>query len=458
MSIRERIAVDFYGLARNLAIFATVLLALCVTLSAVEILTFLKHAILPLLFATVFSWGFFYLAWYWGRPLTIFSIVTAQGSGGDLIQKATAGSLRRVDPGVDSAAAEGAFKLGERHLNASRFTAAAQQFEQSVDAAPTLAAHLNLGLARLILADIKGAEDVLRGGFQRALKAESREFQAAFSANLGIVELRKGDLERATSHYEEALAGFRGLGDERGAADMLLNMGNVAAQKGNVELADRTYGSALAMFQKLGSRLGRANAIGGIANLRASQDKLDEAMKLHLTALEIHDEAENQLGRASARTNLGNVYFRQDRLEQSLAEYQAAHNLHLNLGDLIGVANALSNMGNIYFKEGQREEALSAYDQALEQHDRVGNLLGRAHVLTNIGSLLAREKRTAEALESLGQAKQIYLEIGSKSRGLAAAEQLIDRLEGGQPTRRGRAAENPPEKGNQTGEETSNDS
>ncbi len=85
MSIRERIAVDFYGLARNLAIFATVLLALCVTLSAVEILTFLKHAFLPLLFATVFSWGFFYLAWYWGRPLTIFSIVTAQGSGGDLI-------------------------------------------------------------------------------------------------------------------------------------------------------------------------------------------------------------------------------------------------------------------------------------------------------------------------------------------------------------------------------------
>ena len=97
MSIRQRVAVDFYGIARNFALFFTVLLASCFALSTFEILAFLKQTILFLLFACAFLWGAFYLAWFWRRPLTIFSIYTAQGTAGDLLQRASSVSFQRVE-------------------------------------------------------------------------------------------------------------------------------------------------------------------------------------------------------------------------------------------------------------------------------------------------------------------------------------------------------------------------
>ena len=102
--------------------------------------------------------------------------------------------------------------------------------------------------------------------------------------------------------------------------------------------------------------------------------------------------------------------------------------LHRELKDPLGEATALVNMGNVQFREGRPEDALGLYDKALTTHKRIGNPLGQANVLTNIGSVLSKQGKSQEALQVLEQARIIYLDVGAKTKGLAAVDQLIGRL------------------------------
>jgi len=425
---REPETSPWVSLCRSLALGATALFVLCTALAQVEILAFLGAVIKWLFFAAGLLWLAFYLLRYRGSGEQKRHLFSGQGPGGEMVQLASLNGFRRRAAVEGGGAAEESFAEAEQCFRSSRFAAAAEACQRSVDAAPTLSGYLNLGAALLNVADFEQAQEVLELGLGRARREEDVEFEAAFLADLGLLHARRGRMQEALQSYEEGMALFRRLGDLRGRADCLLNIGSVYTHQGRQE-ARQTCELALKLHKQVGSRLGRANGLSNLGFILTEAGDLETAMQRQRAALKLQEDLKNLLGQGQVLTRIGNVHFRKEELAEARSAYERASELHRQVGDPLGEASGLVNAGNVLFREGDPEGALEAYEGALEVHTRVGNMLGQANTLTNIGSVLARQRKLAEALEVLTQARDLYQSTGVENRGREVAETVIARLE-----------------------------
>ncbi len=80
-------------------------------------------------------------------------------------------------------------------------------------------------------------------------------------ANLGVVALEGGDLERAQALSEESLSLYEKRGDKGGVALALINLGDVARKRSDEERAAALYNDALALHRELGNQRGVARAL-----------------------------------------------------------------------------------------------------------------------------------------------------------------------------------------------------
>jgi len=135
--------------------------------------------------------------------------------------------------------------------------------------------------------------------------------------NLGFLSLRRGELDRAISHFQAAL-------DIRSS---------------NAE-AHYNLGAAL-----IHNNLGNALARKGLANEAIAH--YDEAIRLRTDY-------------ADAHYNFGNVLFQEGRIEEAIAHWQKA--LAVQPYD----ADVHTSLGNAFLQKGSGKEAINHYEQALE--------------------------------------------------------------------------------------------
>lgn len=416
---------------RNLSLATTGLTAVVLALASMDALSFLGPLQGPAIMAMTLSW----VAYGGLRALTSDkapkrTIVTAEGPGEELVQKATLASFAAQEGYVSGDKAESSFQLGEREFADYQYGSAARRYEASVAMRASLPAYLNWGAAMINTSQFVQAEEVLHIALQLAERLDRREFRAACLANLAVIHNRRGRLAEARKASEEAIDLFKMSGDARGQADVTLTLGNTLAHQGDRKAARKTYEAAMKRHQMVRSDMGRANARGNLGNLCLQNGDLDEALTHHRAALAIHEQTANPVGRANALSNIGNVRFREQKFEEAQRSYAAALEIYRQIEVPLGEASSLGNLGNVLFRQGDHDGALDMYERGLAIHTQIGNALGRATALTNLGSLLSRMKRRDEALEALYAARRVYEEAGVKSHGVDAVTDLITRLNG----------------------------
>ena len=342
-----------------------------------------------------------------------------------MLQRATASAL---GSNIDSEAGR-QFAAGELHFQGGNYEAAAVAYRNSAASGASLAADLSLTAALLSIADFQGAREALTMGHTQAQRQRSREYEAAFLLNMGVLHARQGKLVDALGAYGEARRHFELLGGGRGLGDALINTGQAQAHLGRGTAALESGKRALAVYGETRSESGRAAALGCMGYAHSCRDEFREALEYFQQALQIHTELGNALGQGHVLTHIGNVRFKEEEYEGALEAYARASELHGTASDALGEASAMVNMGNVHFRQGELDAAQENYDEAFRIHERAGNVMGQARALTNIGSLLARQRRVESALETLQRARGFYLEVGDDSRGLQSVEKLIARLE-----------------------------
>lgn len=419
----------FRTLFRNLAWAGLGLAVLCWGLGTVQILRFLLAVPELALAGAGICCALYALLRVWeeARPRARV-LCSAQGPGGELVQKATLHAFREQQSYRAGQEEETHFLRGEQSFGDCRFADAAKHYQQSLELRPALPVCLNLSAALINAAQLGQAGEMLQLGLAQARRQERGDYEAAFQGNLGVLGLHQGKLEAGRQAGEEALDLYAKLKDARGEADALLVLGSIHARRGEWEEAARLYRAVLKTYERIDHPLGRANVLADLGNARLHQEEYDEALKHYRAALTLHEGQGNTLGQAIALTNIGVAHFRGGRLDEALRTYEAALKIHHQIGALAGEAGAQTNIGTVLFRQGKLEDALSYFQAALKTHQETGDLLGRANTLTNIGSLFARQRHFPEAVESLEQARNLYLEAGARGRGLEAVEKLIARL------------------------------
>ena len=95
---------------------------------------------------------------------------------------------------------------------------------------------------------------------------------AASLANLGRIQLQRGNSTLARAWFEESLRLRKDIGDLGGMADVLLSLGHVAQQHGDIVTAIDRYCDSLMLRQQLGESLGESEMLAHLAAALAGRD------------------------------------------------------------------------------------------------------------------------------------------------------------------------------------------
>lgn len=401
-------------------------------------------------------------------PPSDFAVVhTPRG----LLYKATPAQfdaeLKLAEPPADADAAD-AFASAKVQFDAFRYGAATKEYERSLRAFATLAAHLNAGLAALNQGELGAAEGHFGTGLERIAGRGSHDFVPAFQLGLGVVYREQGRISEALAAHREALEIAKREGDLLTEAAALGHVGNLHAAQGHIDQAVAAHERALELGKQLDHAVSQAVALGNLGYVYAEQGLPDAALEWYRKAYRLAEQRLGSIGQAYALADIGNayrmrgqiqdgllslgralgfhvelgnpgdraavtldvgdVYFRQGQLDRALAAYEGSFRLYRRIDHPVGQAAALSRMGNVYERQRQLDEALAAHERALELNTASGHAEGRARDLGNIGNVYGRQGRMEEALDRLRTAEAIYQRLRPQGQGAEDVARTIRRL------------------------------
>jgi sugar phosphate isomerase/epimerase len=126
---------------------------------------------------------------------------------------------------------------------------------------------------------VQGDDDAARRGFEESLELARRvgedELVVGELTNLGSVETRAGNLERALALCREALTLAIELGSAYAIPYCVVNLGGVASARADHEDAARILGAGKAMFDRTGAAIDPGTAIEFHRHVERTRAALD---------------------------------------------------------------------------------------------------------------------------------------------------------------------------------------
>lgn len=292
--------------------------------------------------------------------------------------------------------------------------------------------HNEIGL----LYDSKSQLDKAITHYKEALELyrelNDRGGQATALGNLGIVCGTKGELDKALDYFCQSLQIYRRIGDIEGEAASLINLGMVYVDKDELDKALEYCSQALEMSRRISYIQGEAIALGDIGFIYRGRGDLDKALEHYSKALEIDRRIGYFRGEAAALGNIGVVHKDKGDLDKALEHYSQALEVSRRIGHVQGEADQLDNMGEVYQDKGDLDKALEHYSQALETFRRIGDVRGEAIGLYNTGTAYQYMGDLRTALTYVEDALRMFISIGMLAhadRSYGRLQEIIEQME-----------------------------
>ena len=310
-------------------------------------------------------------------PAPAFRIAPGPGTSEVVFATTTGLDMELLEAAAQQArAARDSFNKGTRHFEVGQYRQAATDYQQSLQAMPTLSAILNLALSLRYIPDYRAAEPVLRTGLQRASEQHREQFEAHFSLYLSSVLLNQDKYDEAEPYIAKALQ----------------------------------------IYERLGDTLGQANSHLNFGILLLNRRRTPEAINQWQMALDAFSRANNTLGRANVQFCLGTVNGDNLQLGEAARFFRSALSAYKTIGNLSGVARASNGLAQIDVLTGRLVEALAISRQALDTAVLQGNQQERAAALSTIGVTLDEQGRFNEAVLVELKALQLSRELGDRDQ------------------------------------------
>lgn len=238
---------------------------------------------------------------------------------------------------------------------------------------------LNLGLIKQRLGELNQAENYLKEGLEKGLKAKLHFRVAQLRLNLAVVSYFLNDLEQSIAYNQEALNGFVRLGDRLNAAICYANLGFAFNLKKNRR----------------------------------------QAIDFYNKALEIHLEFQNREGIARTKLNLMKVYLEDEDFTRALLVSEEIIRQQDSIGNLSILAEAYQLRVSTYESVNRPEAALQAY----KAYSRVKDTLSARSNRTKIAELTAGFE--LERKEKTIQIKEQEVSLLSGQKALLQSRQFL---------------------------------
>lgn len=261
--------------------------------------------------------------------------------------------------------------------------------------------------------------------------------------NLGEVVYAKGNLKKASTHFDEALKFFED--DRRGQAKVHLFAGYIAGSIGNHEKAVAEISQALDLYQAINNKIGEGLARTALGLSHSLNRDENGAIDLHRAAREIFRSIGDRHSEAIALNALGQAYENLSEFPLALNNYEGALRLFDDIGALDGVSATTCNIARTHYLSGDSDQALKDYERCLSLSRAAGKVRTEAYALNEIAKvyvsrghrelILKQYQRIQKFYETIGdhrgQAKALnthgdfLLKLGQKQRALAAYRRAL---------------------------------
>ncbi len=230
--------------------------------------------------------------------------------------------------------------------------------------------------------------------------------------NLGSAYKNIGQVQRAISCHEQALALSRQRKDRQAEGVWLGNLGNCYADLGQTARAIEYHEQVLAIAREIGDRSGEGAELGNLGSCYSDLGQATRAIEYHEQALAIAREIGGRSGEGIQLGNLGNCYADLGQTASAIEYYEQALTIAREIGDRRGEGIQLGNLGNCYADLGQTTRATEYYEQALTISREIGDRAGEGIRLGNLADVLIDERCYMEAMELAQESAKIEDEIG----------------------------------------------
>jgi predicted ATPase/DNA-binding CsgD family transcriptional regulator/Tfp pilus assembly protein PilF len=183
------------------------------------------------------------------------------------------------------------------------------------------------------------AEKLIDDALTRLQTHHDPESEAVARNALGLIAMRRSELDAAKSAFSDALAIEEALQRTTWIPYLLKNLGFVDYLQGNLDPADVRLGEALAQFRAMGNAFGAAITLINLGSLALRRGELPRAAEVYAEGLTLRWSDGDKISVASCLRGLAQVATRSRQYQRGVRLFAAAEALR----DAIGVAEARSS-------------------------------------------------------------------------------------------------------------------
>ncbi len=209
----------------------------------------------------------------------------------------------------------------------------------------------------------------LESTLERTAGIETAERARALQ-NVGVLSEKCGMYDRAVQSYEQALALWRRLGNERRVAGSLMNLGAVAYAAADLGRARERTEEALARYREIEDRRGMEMALSNLAeiahaggDLARAGDLMEESLALTRESGDPRDIAVGLLNLGALEVERGEADRAEPRLQDALQTFQRIH----DTDSVVETLQALAGAAGVRGGSGRAATLLGAVQSAREK-------------------------------------------------------------------------------------------
>ncbi len=225
--------------------------------------------------------------------------------------------------------------------------------------------------------------------------------QAEALRNLGIVFLRKNELDQAEIFQNQSLKLYRELNDDLDIAKSLITLGIIFYEKRDFGLAESCYTESLELCQKINDIECVASSLNNLGVIYWHRGELNRAEECYKKSLEMSKQLNNQRGIAYCLNNLGEIYWIRGELNQAENVYKESLAIKKRIGNPQDIAFSLKNLGIVYREKGDLDKAENHLIESLTHWKQIGNVLNIAESLYQLGKTQLLRGLMSETLEQI---------------------------------------------------------
>ncbi len=268
--------------------------------------------------------------------------------------------------------------------------------------------------------------DNFRAALHRALDRGEIETATRLGAALWRFWERRGFLSEGRSHLARILARSPGPAPPAARFDALTGAGVLAALQGDYDQAIRHGEDALAGWRQLGDQRGIARTLLCLATVARYRDDYAGAQSLGHESLAAFRTINDRWGIGHVLTHLGMVAWVQGDHATGTACYEEALAHLRDVGDEAGIFEVVLESGKGACDTGDLARATMLFEECLALCATMGDRAGRGAALTELGVVARRLGDHARATDLLMEATALAQENGDRRQVAYLAAHLGD--------------------------------